>query len=652
MGETRMLAVFVFSLVASMLLVSSGNEFLALWVSAGVPIAMYLLLERSRTSPDLLASFSLIVVAVAVMSTPLIASYQMDFSDHSFSDGWDKLNSFSSYLELKNYVEKRFGGSSYYWKTLPMGGDLLADASEEFYRFVVDPYQIIINGGQDQTTGLDFSTTNIQVLGVDEADLVKTDGNYLYVVSNDNVFILLAYPPENARILSNIEVNNPSELYVNRDKLAIIGWNYLKVYDISNRSDPKLERNVSFNEGYYYNSRMIGDYIYLIINSPIYRVYTPWEEEQNNWIKLPQIACNGSIRQIPPTEIYYFDDENAYPSQFVTIMAVNVVNSAEKVHTKTILMNSAQNLFVSLSNLYITYEEFGGKTAIHKISIGGGKIKYVARGEVPGTVLNQFSMDEYQGYFRVATTRSFWGGAPVNNVYVLDGEMRVVGRLENLAQGERIYSVRFIGDRGYMVTYVRVDPLFVLDLSNPSSPRVLGELKIPGYSDYLHPYDETHIIGIGKETTTTEWGSEISLGVKLALFDVSDPENPVEISKYVVGEAYTDSLALRDHRAFLFSKSRSLLAIPIGDWYREDAYVFHISLENGIQLKGTVTHENWEVKRILYVDDALYTVSEGMVKIVDMDDLSELKSVLLPVVRCEWGHYYDDYWWPESALRY
>jgi inhibitor of cysteine peptidase len=629
MREWAMPAVFVFSLIAGLILAGSGMEILGIWITFGFPAVSWLAMERKRTTRALALAITLIALLAAAATVPLIRIHPFQ----EYEGGWTALRSFSSYQELEDYIENRLGGTgSDLWKYFPpLAGEVMVNSSTESRK----GFEVTIGGNGDSggTTGArDFSTTNIQVLGVDEADIVKCDGDYIYVVSGDNVFILAAYPPENACILSNINVECPIEIYVNGDSLAVIGWNYLRVYNISDRKSPAMVREVLFEEGYYYNSRMIGDYVYIIINSPIYHILAYGEGEPENWIKLPRITCNWSTREVQPNEIFYFDDEEMHPSEFVTIMAVNVKNSGEDVKTKTILMGSAQNIFVSLKNLYITYTEFGEgeKTAVHKISIEGGRIEYVARGEVPGTVLNQFSMDEHNGYFRIATTRGEWGNGSTNNVYVLDEGMKLVGSLENLAPGERIYSVRFMGDRAYMVTYVRVDPLFVLDLSSPNSPRVLGELKIPGYSDYLHPYDETHIIGIGKETTTTDDGWEISLGVKIALFDVSDPTNPVEISKYTVGGRGTESLALQDHRAFLFSRKRGLMVIPIGDWLRQEAYVFHISAENGIALRGTVKHEGYQVRRSLYIEDALYTVSDGAVKANRIDDLSEIKSIELP----------------------
>ncbi|MEM2874818.1 MAG: beta-propeller domain-containing protein [Candidatus Hadarchaeales archaeon] len=629
MREWLLSLLFAVSIIAGMIAAASGAELLGIMIAFCLPVAGWLVLERKRTTPTLALAFILVSSIAVAASLPLVRFEGGESGTPTFIG----LKSFSSYQEIQEYIESRWGSTGWngpYKIFSEIGAPMnLESASERGYEFVIGG-----EGSGAGTGGRDFSTTNIQVLGVDEADIVKCDGTYIYVVSGENIFIISAYPPEDAELLSNIEAEYPVEIYVNGDMLAVIGWDYLRVYDISDRRSPRLERDVKFENGYYYNSRMVGDYVYLIINSPIYVIYPVEGGEPGEWIKLPVISCNWSPREIRPEEIYYFEDEKGFPSEFVTIMAVNLKNRWEDVRTKTFLMSSAQNIFVSLTNLYITYTVYENeeKTAVHRISIGGGKIEYAAGGEVPGTVLNQFSMDEHEGYFRVATTKGdVWSGTSVNNVYVLDGMMNVVGRLENLAPGERIYSVRFMGDRAYMVTYVRVDPLFVLDLSNPSSPGVLGELKIPGYSDYLHPYDEAHIIGVGKETTTNEQGFEISLGVKIALFDVSDPENPLEISKYVIGERGTDSLALYDHRAFLFRRHRNLLSIPIGDWWgRQEAYIFHISLENGIVLRGTIGHGEYQVKRILYIEDVLYTVSDAILKMNEMDDLDEIGEVKLP----------------------
>jgi uncharacterized secreted protein with C-terminal beta-propeller domain len=308
------------------------------------------------------------------------------------------------------------------------------------------------------------------------------------------------------------------------------------------------------------------------------------------------------------------------------------------------------------------------KTIIHKFSLKQGEATHVADGEVVGHPLNQFSMDEYGGNFRITTTVDGWtgkGSIQFNNLYVLNGGMKTIGRLEQIAPEERIYSTRFIGDRAYMVTFRRIDPLFVIDLSSPENPKVLGQLKIPGYSDYLHPYDQNHIIGIGKETTSTDWGGVSIRGVKLALFDVSDVANPKLVDKYEIGTSGTDSEALQDHRAFLFDKEKNLLVIPVrdvrtvkvvsGPYYDysppriwQGAYVFGVSPTTGFTLKGTITHYEGTddgyyysspaaVRRALYMDDVLYTISSRKIL---ANDLTDFEKILAEVDLSGSGYYY------------
>ena len=252
----------------------------------------------------------------------------------------------------------------------------------------------------------------------------------------------------------------------------------------------------------------------------------------------------------------------------------------------------------------------------------------------------------------------------------MDKDLGITGKLEEIEQDERIYSTRFMGNRLYMVTFKRIDPLFVIDLSDPKKPEILGKLKIPGFSDYLHPYDEKHIIGVGKETGDNGWGGVSIKGVKLSLFDVSDVNNPKQVDTYEVGTAGTDSEALRDHKAFLFDKKKNLLVIPVreiteqGDYdsrygyYRQKiwqgAYVFNVTPEDGFKLKGKISHlDDYEdqqyywnspgaVRRSLYMDDVLYTISAKKILMNSIKDLSEINSVGLPF---EMNRYYEYGWY-------
>ena len=292
------------------------------------------------------------------------------------------------------------------------------------------------------------------------------------------------------------------------------------------------------------------------------------------------------------------------------------------------------------------------KIVVHKLSLQEGIVKYENKGEVKGTLLNQFSLDEYQDYLRVATTMSLYGSKGqylYNNVYVLDDELEVVGTLEKLAPDERIYSTRFIGDRLYMVTFRNVDPLFVIDLSQPAEPKVLGQLKIPGFSNYLHPYDENHILGLGQDTENNQWGGVTTSGLKVALFDISDVNNPKERATIIIGGRGTSSEALYEHKAFLFDADRKLVIFPVSEvkdnkWEHvwQGVYVLRVKPDIGFVIQGKVTHGTYDpqqpydtystqVRRAIYISDILYTISPKKIRMNDLDDLQiEHKTINLP----------------------
>lgn len=658
--------------------------------------------------------FAILIVAVVslVTATTLLTGNNPTAEQN-------QLKKFSSYDELKDFLKNNrenysrgFGGFERIATTTGFAKTSLATAAESL----------------TPASAADYSATNIQVEGVDEADIVKNDGKYIYTIVGNKLVIVDAYPAEEAKVVSEIKLQGtPAELFVNKNKLAVLGHGYsygndaevteaggvgiasptlverpirysgastlIEVYDISDREKPVLARTITVR-GDYRDSRMIGNYVYAIANQPVYYY-------GEGPVPLPAIAEDGKEKLIAAQDIYYFDYPD-YSYNYNNILAFNIQNDNEEYNSKTFLGGSAQNLYVSEGNIYLTNTvymqdasvvktateavkvaaglavapqiEREEKTAIRKISISNGAIEYKGQGSVPGHVLNQFSMDEHNGYFRIATTTGevarFSGSTTAkNHIYVLDENLKIAGSLEDLAPGEKIYSARFMGNRAYLVTFKKVDPLFVIDLSNPEQPEVLGKLKIPGYSDYLHPYDENHIIGLGKEAVEAEEGDFAWYqGIKLALFDVTDPENPKEISKYGIGDRGTDSYALQDHKAFLFSRQKNLLVIPIqlaeidesrysggevppnayGEFVWQGAYVFELDTESGFKLKGRVTHldseegkqqllksgyyfnSDYSIKRSLYMDDVLYTLSDKAIKMNDIDDLDEVNMVKLP----------------------
>jgi len=605
-------------------------------------------------------------VTAAVLLIAVVGFFAVDMPGRLHL-GENQISKFASYEELQDFIKANAQYTAFHWRDVWMN-DVLKSVSGE--------------GAIYAPAATDYSPTNIQVAGVDEADIVKTDGDYIYLVSGNRTIIVKAYPPEQAQVLSEIELEGTViGIFINGDRLVVFeeempyypyydlpssvrkiympyisSKTYIKVYDVSDRENPRLQRELSV-DGQYVSSRMIGDYAYVVINEPVY--------EQDDEPSLPRIYFGNNEMEIPATDIYYSDVSDYY-YMYTTIMAINTQNDDQEPTYETILLGASSNLYVSLNNIYLTLPVWGSKvgdlqkTSIYRIHIEGDEIEFVASGEVPGMVLNQFSMDEYDGYFRVATTTR--EGTSRNHIYTLDMALNITGSLEDLAPGETIYSARFMGERGYLVTFKQVDPLFVIDLKDPYNPEELGYLKVTGYSDYLHPYDENHIIGIGKETTDAgefAWYQ----GVKISLFDVTDVSNPREISKVEIGDRGTDSPVLWDHKAFLFDKARNLLVMPVlvaevdeseypegvpswayGEPVWQGAYAFNVSLDQGIQLKGRITHiENlgdpeqdyyyfyspFTVERSLYIDDVLYTISDAKIKMNNLENLDYINEVQL-----------------------
>jgi len=610
-----------------------------------------------------------------------------------------RLNTFSSYEELENFINasKQNDYPQYYGWSVPWLWNAPARSSPAF-TLSAESANIPVSDVPE------YSTTNIQVAGVDEADIVKTDGEYIYIVSGQDITIIKAYPTEEAQIVSKIHLNGTVQgIFINGNRLAIFEdtGNYpacrivsetvgiyetytyitrtaIRVYDVTEKANPISTRNVTI-DGNYLNSRMIGDYTYGITTELAIQwfyaqpqPYTSYSQSHSE-IVLPRISDGNRNVTVQPTEIYYTNISDKFET-YTTVVSVNLQNDLEEPVHKTFLIGSGSNTYVSQNNIYLTFSTYAHwntgyanqKTYIHRIHIENGQIEgNFSSGQVPGYALNQFSMDENNGYFRIATTTGeVWSTGETmaqNHVYTLNSNMETIGKLENLAPGEKIHSARFMGNRAYLVTFKKIDPLFVLDLSDPFAPRVLGELKITGYSDYLHPYDENHIIGIGKETREGEGGNFAWYqGIKISLFDVTDVTAPRELAKYEIGDRGTDSPVLSDHKAFLFDKARNLLVIPVtvaqidptkypgevpawvyGQPTWTGAYVFRITLEGGLEFRGGITHVegslepysyNWSqytVKRSLYIDDVLYTLSDSKLKMNSLTTLTTINEIKL-----------------------
>ena len=516
-----------------------------------------------------------------------------------------------------------------------------------------------------------FSSTNIQVEGVDEADIVKTDGEYIYYAGDAKKIKIVDVKEQ--KLVSEIELYEEDEeggaqqIYINNNKLIVISSRYITytatafksrvvdlanvtgkreteihIYNVADKTNIVKEQSVSLT-GNHLNSRMIGDFVYVITNQYIY---------QNDEIKetdlLPCYTKND-VKTYVPYEYIYYEEENKNNS-YINIMSINMQGETQ---VKSFLGSGSQ-VYVSEKSIYITKTKYNetvneklgiasitigdAKTQIYKFSIDKGEIALKEATDAPGSLLNQFSMDEYNGYFRIATTLTK-DNTRTNNLYIYDARMNKVGELTNIAPNESIYSVRFMGEKAYIVTFEQVDPLFVIDLSSPKEPKILGELKVPGFSNYLHIYDETHLIGIGQNTVTDAKGNVQTKGVKVSLFDVSNPVEPKELSNIVLGDKGAYSTALYNHKAVLFIKEKGILAFPLTIYkegkngkYFNGIEVLQISLENGVQEKGKIGEETTEkfveaLDRVIYIEDNLYSINYKQILINNIDTLQEINRV-------------------------
>lgn len=548
----------------------------------------------------------------------------------------------------------------------------------------------------------DYSTTNIQVENVDEADIVKTDGDYIYSISEDNVIITDVKDPKQPKVVATVKSEDddiPEDIILYKDKLVVISTKgnqtqryyynnrmntIVKIYNITSREKPVLTKSYEMYEPYY-TSRCIDNVLYVISSGNLRKeddeiVVGYNEDNMEKELSVDKIKYLKDVKTTKQTLIstvdlnnetadikldsYLMNISNAYVSE----NAIYLLNQRYSNDTKMpiSLLFGLKGVF-GLEDYYEMYVESGYYTEIYKFDIKEN-VEYKEKTKVKGKTINQYSLDEKDNHLRIALYDN-----DGSRVAIFDEDLKQIGISDNVAKGEKMYSSRFIGDKVYFVTYKTIDPLFVMDLSNETKPKVLGKLKIPGYSTYLHPYDENHIIGIGMETkeiiNRNSNGKVISttakvVGMKMALFDVSNVNSPVQISSVVIGDSRTTSAILTNPKALLFSKEKSLIAIPVNNYsqdfevtssnnyetminnytkygkpYNAEGYfVYNINVQDGFKLKGVITHEktnatyyysNSKLLRGLYIDNNLYTVSETMIKVNELDSLKAVGELKL-----------------------
>lgn len=430
--------------------------------------------------------------------------------------------------------------------------------------------------------------TDLQVQGVDEGDIVKTDGTYIYSCSDNaggSVIHIYRADGEDTKKVSKITLDerSVSEMYVDSDRLVAVGtyWGHdgddsdsesfpfsypkddmyysdttrISVYDISDAQNPKClsEKKQS---GSYYTSRKNGDYLYTLSKMYVYSV------EKNGDEKTYIPCADGKL--LPEDRLYL--PEHVVSNSYLVLTALDVTKGDAFTDTLSVLGAGSEDIcYVSEENIFVAtgFYDYTPKTTISKYSYHDGKLKALSERTFNGTLHDQFSMDEYNGQLRfVATTYHSYSlttdSSTTNGLYILDENLKMMGSVDNLAKNERIYSARFLGSRAYFVTYRETDPVFFADLSDPNNPVIKDKLKIPGFSEYLHTFGEGLLLGIGSNQM-----KDGSMQVKFSMFDISTDTSVTEKNKKLL-EKDTESLAGRDHKTVLVDTERNRIGLCIG----------------------------------------------------------------------------------------
>jgi uncharacterized secreted protein with C-terminal beta-propeller domain len=613
------------------------------------------------------------------------------------------LATFNDNSELEQYLKKQFAKSIV---------EIASSDAEE--PVLASPGGSEAGGEGDQGSDAgDYTPTNVQEQGVDEADVVKTDGDYFYIAGRDKVLMVTAQPP--MQKVGEVTVSGRvSALYIYKELLVVLytpsngagkQWCQanprddlmmgipcwipveakvgLSVYNLSDISNPEFIIKTEV-EGYQVSSRLVGNRLHIVHQflpdlPPIQVYYDSSVDDMETVIAsnldqmedfalsdlIPYYETTGSngatseaSQAVMPDDVYYSQEQEC-GGGITTIMTFDLDNPLEKFKSASVVAD-ADIVYASTDALYIASSQWldwrgamavsaSQQTVIHKFDITGDEVVSTGGGIIDGWVLNQFSLGEKEGILRVAATvDSYTDGATkrTNRVYCLEakeGRLEVIGSIEDLAQGEKLYAARFIGDRGYLVTFVTIDPLFTLDLSDPAAPKVVGELKVPGYSEYIHPFGQNHLIAIGKDARNDNGGAWYQ-GLQLSIFDITDFADPQLLDKKIIGDRGTGSEALLDHKAFVFWPSHNLLAIPIDLYLKEGSsgepwafgtyqgsglYLYRVSADSGFEPLGRIAtmddpsdgypSNRWT--RGIFMDEDIFAITPTTVRWAAVDDI-------------------------------
>ena len=461
-----------------------------------------------------------------------------------------------------------------------------------------------------------YSETNVRQEGVDEADVVKTDGRYLYTLK-DNGRSVAIVDTSNGELQMVISIpveddDQAREFYVNDGHLILVSefdqeredgtWTYastdtrVTTYDIT-------------------SSRLTDGHLYLFTQYSVDVASGITPKDKKDYI--PYV----NQQMLEADDIYLPPFSQAY--MYEVVSSVDIAKPGEIQDSKAIFSDGGE-LYVSNDNIYWYETQWSDKTetVIKRISYKDGKLKAEASGKVDGYINDSFSIDEYDGYLRVVTTDD-----ETNGLYILDSKMKEVGSITGLAEGEQVYSARLLGDTGYFVTYEQTDPLFSVDLSDPKNPKIIGKLKIPGFSEYLHFYGENLLLGIGMDVDEDGFTTN---GVKLSMFDISDSSDVKEIQKYTLENVYSAAV-MYDYKAVLIDPEKNVIGFAADGNNGENYYVFSYNDTNGFEclMNETVNGNGYQSARGVYVDNTLYVVKGNIIEAYDMADYQKIDDLIL-----------------------
>ena len=479
-----------------------------------------------------------------------------------------------------------------------------------------------------------YSETNVRQEGVDEADVVKTDGRYLYTLK-DNGRSVAIVDTANGELQMVISIpveddDQAREFYVSDGHLILISefnqeredgaWTYastdtrVTTYDITDPEKPEKAGEVT-QSGFYTSSRLTDGHLYLFSQYSVDVTSGITPKDKKDYI--PYV----NQQMLEADDIYLPPFSQAY--MYEVVSSVDIAKPGEIQDSKAIFSDGGE-LYVSNDNIYWYETRWSEKTetVIKRMSYKDGKLKAEASGKVDGYINDSFSIDEYDGYLRVVTTDD-----ETNGLYILDSNMKEVGSITGLAEGEQVYSARLLGDTGYFVTYEQTDPLFSVDLSDPKNPKIIGKLKIPGFSEYLHFYGENLLLGIGMDVDEDGFATN---GVKLSMFDISDSSDVKEIQKYTLENVYSAAV-MYDYKAVLIDPEKNVIGFAADGNNGENYYVFSYNDTNGFEclMNETVNGNGYQSARGVYVDNTLYVVKGNIIEAYDMADYQKTGDLIL-----------------------